>query len=164
VIRIFSVGLMTAIGFNLFYVFAAAYLATTLHVTPARALDVNTIGLVAMLATMPPAAMLSDRIGRKPVLLFAGIGLALVSWPAWWLMQHPALPAIAAGQLAVSLFYGIYASQLSSAAPEMLPAEVRVSGTAIGYNLSMGFVGGTTPLVATYLVSHTGNPFAPIYY
>lgn len=130
----------------------------------ARALEINTISLFAMVALMAPAAMLSDRIGRKPVLLFGGIGLALSVWPAWWLMHHPATLAIASGQLIFAVFYGVYVSQMPAVAPEMLPAEVRVSGTAIGYNLCMGTVGGTTPLVATYLTSRTGDDFAPVYY
>ena len=108
--------------------------------------------------------MTAKGIGRKPVLLFGGIGLALSVWPAWWLMHHPSTLAIASGQLIFAVFYGVYVSQMPAVAPEMLPAEVRVSGTAIGYNLCIGTLGGTTPLVATYLTSRTGDDFAPVYY
>lgn len=164
VIRIFALTMMATNGFGMMFVYAASYLATRLHVSAARALEINTISLFAMVAVMAPAAMLSDRIGRKPVLLFGGIGLALSVWPAWWLMHHPATLAIASGQLIFAVFYGVYVSQMPAVAPEMLPAEVRVSGTAIGYNLCMGTLGGTTPLVATYLTSRTGDDFAPVYY
>jgi MHS family proline/betaine transporter-like MFS transporter len=164
IIRIAALALLTAIGFNMFYVFAVSDLTTAMHVPAARALDISTLGLFAMLIVMSPAAMLSDRIGRKPVLLFTGIGLAVVALPAWWLMHHSASLAIAIGLVTFSLFYGAYASQISSAAPEMLPAEVRVSGTAIGYNLTMGFLGGTTPLVSTYLVLRTGSEYGPVWY
>jgi MHS family proline/betaine transporter-like MFS transporter len=47
---------------------------------------------------------------------------------------------------------------------EMLPAKTRCSTLAIGYNLCLGFIGGTTPLVATYLVDRTANDFSPVYY
>jgi MHS family proline/betaine transporter-like MFS transporter len=47
---------------------------------------------------------------------------------------------------------------------EMLPTEVRCSGVAIGYNLCFGIFGGTTPLIATYLVARTADDFAPVYY
>lgn len=47
---------------------------------------------------------------------------------------------------------------------EMLPTEVRCSGVAIGYNLCFGLFGGTTPLIATYLVARTADDFAPAYY
>ena len=144
--------------------YAASYLSTRLHVPAARALEINTISLFALVAAIAPAAMLSDRIGRKPVLLLGGIGLALSAWPAWWLMHHSSTLAIASGQLIFAIFYGIYVSQMPVVAPEMLPAEVRVSGTAIGYNLCIGTLGGTTPLVATYLTARTGDDFAPVYY
>lgn len=164
VIRIFALTMMATIGFGMMFVYAASYLSTRLHVPAARALEINTISLFALVAAIAPAAMLSDRIGRKPVLLLGGIGLALSAWPAWWLMHHPSPLAIASGQLIFAVFYGIYVSQMPVVAPEMLPAEVRVSGTAIGYNLCIGTLGGTTPLVATYLTARTGDDFAPVYY
>ena len=164
VIRIFALTMMATIGFGMMFVYAASYLSTRLHVPAARALEINTISLFALVAAIAPAAMLSDRIGRKPVLLLGGIGLALSAWPAWWLMHHPSTLAIASGQLIFAIFYGIYVSQMPVVAPEMLPAEVRVSGTAIGYNLCIGTLGGTTPLVATYLTARTGDDFAPVYY
>jgi MHS family proline/betaine transporter-like MFS transporter len=46
---------------------------------------------------------------------------------------------------------------------EMLPAEVRCSGVAVGYSIRPGLFGGTTPLVATYLVARTADDFAPAY-
>ena len=164
VIRIFALTMMATIGFGMMFVYAASYLSTRLHVPAARALEINTISLFALVAAIAPAAMLSDRIGRKPVLLLGGIGLALSAWPAWWLMHHSSTLAIASGQLIFAIFYGIYVSQMPVVAPEMLPAEVRVSGTAIGYNLCIGTLGGTTPLVATYLTARTGDDFAPVYY
>lgn len=164
VIRIFALTMMATIGFGMMFVYAASYLSTRLHVPAARALEINTISLFALVAAIAPAAMLSDRIGRKPVLLLGGIGLALSAWPAWWLMHHSSTLAIASGQLIFAIFYGIYVSQMPVVAPEMLPAEVRVSGTAIGYNLCIGTLGGTTPLVATYLTARTGDYFAPVYY
>ena len=164
VIRIFALTMMATIGFGMMFVYAASYLSTRLHVPAARALEINTISLFALVAAIAPAAMLSDRIGRKPVLLLGGIGLALSAWPAWWLMHHSSTLAIASGQLIFAVFYGIYVSQMPVVAPEMLPAEVRVSGTAIGYNLCIGTLGGTTPLVATYLTARTGDDFAPVYY
>ena len=47
---------------------------------------------------------------------------------------------------------------------EMFPAEVRCSASAIGYDLCIGLFGGTTPLIATYLVQRTADDFSPVYY
>ncbi len=163
-IRIFALTMLATIGFALMFVYAASFLTNRLNVPAARALEINTIGLFVMLSVMAPAAILSDRIGRKPVLLLGGVGLALFVWPAWWLMHQPSILAIGAGFVIFAVFYGIYVSQMPSVAPEMLPASVRVSGTAIGYNLCIGTFGGTTPLVATFLITRTGDDFAPVYY
>jgi MHS family proline/betaine transporter-like MFS transporter len=47
---------------------------------------------------------------------------------------------------------------------EMVPTRVRCSAVALSYNTCMAAFGGTTPIVATYLVTRTGDDFAPVYY
>ncbi len=109
-------------------------------------------------------AALSDRVGRKPLLYAATLGTLLFGWPLWWLMHQQSFESVLLGQLGFALIFTCGLAVFPTTIVEMLPPQVRVSGTSIGYNLGVGLIGGTMPLVATYLVARTGNDFAPIYY
>ena len=86
--------LMQGIGFYMVFVYAASYLTEQMHVTTARALDINTLALLAMLVAAPVAAIASDRIGRKPVLYFVVVATCVLAWPLWRLMHHQSFALI----------------------------------------------------------------------
>jgi MHS family proline/betaine transporter-like MFS transporter len=163
-LRIIALIAAGAVGFYMIFIYSASYLTTRMDLTTAQALNINAFNLLVMLALTPPAAMLSDRFGRRP-LLFVAVGGGLVfGWPLWWLMHQDALPAIVFGQMGFAVMFGISFATVPATIAELLPPEVRVSGTSIAYNLSVGIFGGSAPLVATYLVAQTGSDLTPIYY
>ena len=163
-LRLISLILVGGVGFYMIFVYAASYLTTQMHLTTAEALDINTANLFFMLLVTAPAAMLSDRIGRKPMLLAVALGALVFAWPLWWLMHQDKLAFILAGQMGFALIFAVAFAVIPSVMAELLPPEVRCSGASIGYNLCLGLFGGTTPLVATYLVARTADDFAPVYY
>ena len=163
-LRIVGLSLVNAVGFYLLAVYAASYLTDRMHVSTASALDVNTLSLVVMMPAVTLSALLSDRIGRKPILYFTAIGSLVMAWPLWWLMHHQTFWLILAGQAGFAVLYGAGYAGLSAVAVELLPTDVRCSATSIGYNLCMALFGGTTPLVATWLVQRTADDFMPAYY
>ncbi|MEO4040183.1 MFS transporter [Hoeflea sp. CAU 1731] len=162
--RIVALTLVNAVGFYLLWVYATSYLTERMHVSTTKAMDVSTLSLVVMLPATTIAAILSDRIGRKPLLYFVGVGTLLLAWPLWSLMHHDDPVMIFLAQAGFAVLYGAGYAGLSVAIIEILPGNVRCSASAIGYNLAQGLFGGTTPLVATYLVRRTSDDFAPVYY
>jgi MFS transporter, MHS family, proline/betaine transporter len=164
IVRMVCLLLMQGIGFYMVFVFAASYLTERMHITTARALDINTLALLAMLVGAPVAAIASDRVGRKPMLYFVVVATCVLAWPLWALMHHQSFALILAGQLGFGVLMGLAFGVTPATMIEMLPTEVRCSGVAIGYNLCFGLFGGTTPLIATYLVARTADDFAPVYY
>lgn len=79
-------------------------------------------------------------------------------------MHRDASGLILAGQMGFTLFF-VFASATNGAViVELLPPEIRCSGASIAYNVCVGLFGGTTPLVATYLITRTADDFAPVYY
>ena len=164
VIRLIVLMMAGCVGFYMLFVYATAYLTQQMHLSTARALDINTTSLVFMIAATPLAAMLSDRVGRKPMLFVAAIGGFVFAWPLWWLMHQNDSLLILAGQMGFALFFGMTFAVIPAVVAEHFPTGVRCSGAALGYNLSLAIFGGTTPLVATYLVARTADDFAPIYY
>jgi MHS family proline/betaine transporter-like MFS transporter len=164
ILQMISLILVNSIGFYMMFVYAVSYLTEQMHVSTARALDINTASLLVMLVVTPTSAALSDKIGRKPLLYFVSLSTLILAWPLWALMHYDNIWAILAGQAGFAMIFGVGYAVTSSVMVEMLPAHVRCSGVAIGYNICLGLFGGTTPLVATYLVARTADDFAPVYY
>ncbi len=164
ILQIIGLSLVNGVGFYMLWVYAASYLTDRMHVSTANALDINTLSLIAMLPATTLAAILSDRIGRKPLLYFVGLGTLFAAWPLWWLMHHQSFMLILIGQLGFSVLYGVGYAGLSAVMVEIFPTHVRCSASALAYNLSAGLFGGTVPFVATYFVQRTSDDFFPAYY
>ncbi len=164
VVRYVGLLLMSSIGFYTMFIYAASYLTERMHVSTARALDVNTGSLLVMLLVAGPAALLSDRFGRKPLMYVAIAGTFVLAWPLWWLMHQASRPLIFAGQAGFGALFAIAYGSIPALMTELLPAEVRCTGIGIAYNVALGLFGGTAPLVATYLVARTADDFTPAYY
>jgi MFS transporter, MHS family, proline/betaine transporter len=158
-----GLNVLTAIGFYLMFVYAVTCLEQVMHIRAATALDINTFNMGVLLLAMPAAVALSDRIGRKPVLLGSGLALLVLAWPLFWLLHHPVWSLMLLGQLGFALLLGLYSGVLCAALAEALPARVRVSALAIGCNLSVGILGGMTPMAMTALLAWSHNPLAPTY-
>jgi MFS transporter, MHS family, proline/betaine transporter len=162
--RLVALLCVESVAFYLMFVYAASYLTEHMHVSTARALDINTLSLVVMLAMLLPVAIWSDRVGRKPLLYIGTVGMFALAWPLWWLMQQGTFAAILAGQAGFGILLGLAAGAMPGVMSEMLPPHVRCTATGIGYNVSLGLFGGTAPLVATYLIARTADDFMPAYY
>lgn len=164
IVRMMAMLLVLSVGYYMIFIYVASYLTQRMHLSTARALDINTLALFVLILVIPIAAMLSDRFGRKPPLYVVSIGMLLFAYPLWWLMHVPNDLAILGGQAGFAVLIGIGYAAIPPAMAEMLPADVRCSAVSIGYNLCIGIFGGTTPLVATYLVERTADDFLPAYY
>lgn len=154
----------TAVIYFIVFVYAASYLTEAMHFTTRQALDLTTANLVTIALLAPLVGWLSDRFGRRPLCLFGAIGTILFAWPLWWLMHQQDIRLVFLGQLGFSIFNAIGWGLSITVLVEMAPPRLRCSTVAMGYNLSMALFGGTTPIVATYLVSRTGDDFTPVYY
>jgi len=164
VARFVAALLMTSVGFYMMFIYAASYLTERMHVSTARALDINTASLLVMLPFAWLGAMVSDRFGRKLPLYFGTAGAVMLTWPFWWLMNQDSSIAIFAGQAGFAALFGLAYGGIPAQMSELLPTQVRCTAIGIAYNLALGIFGGTAPLVATYLVARTTNDYMPAYY
>ncbi|WP_419909848.1 MFS transporter [Hoeflea sp.] len=162
--RMICLLMMGGVGFYLLFVYVAAYLREFMHFSTARALEINTISLLVILLTSIPFAILSDRIGRKPVLFGVAIATLVLGWPLWQLLHHHSFAVILCGQIGLALISAATFAVIPATIVEMMPSHIRCSGASIGYNISLGLFGGTAPFVATYLVERTGDDSTPAYY
>jgi MHS family proline/betaine transporter-like MFS transporter len=116
------------------------------------------MGLIA------PIGALSDRIGRKPILLTAAIGFIAASYPSFALMQSGKIIGLIFGFLIVALLLLCILAVIGSTFPAMFPTRVRYGSFAIGYNVSTALFGGTAGFVVEALIKATGNNDVPAYY
>lgn len=127
------------------------------------ALVIICVELVQM-ALIAPLGALSDRIGRRPLLLTASIGFIVLSYPCIKLMQAGNIVSLVIGFLIMALLLLCMLAVIGSTFPAMFPTRVRYGSFAIGYNVSTSLFGGTCGLVVESLINVTGDNDIPAYY
>jgi MFS transporter, MHS family, proline/betaine transporter len=124
--------------------------------------------LVAGLAVTigcPIAGWLSDRLGRKPLLVSGEVLLFLALYPGFILLRrYPSVVALGLIELTFGLLISIYAGPLSAVLCEAFPTGIRSTAMSIAYNLSVALFGGLAPFTVSWLVASTGDEAAPAYY
>lgn len=120
--------------------------------------------LVAMMLVIVPIGSLSDRIGRKPLLLTSGFGFLLLSGPAFWLLVTNTAASVLAGLAIIAFCQVCFLAVVGSTLPAIFHTRVRYGGFAISYNVCTSLFGGTAPFMIAYLMRHTHNDFVPAIY
>ena len=140
------------------------YLKVVVHVGNTAGLVIIVATLAILMAAVVFVAMLSDRVGVKPI-MWTGCGLlVMASVPAFLLMRFGGiLPLIFIGVLLVGLMELCFDSTTPQALPALFPTRVRNGALAISYNIALSTVGGTTPVIAQALISGTGSAMVPAY-
>jgi MHS family citrate/tricarballylate:H+ symporter-like MFS transporter len=156
---------MTTTTFYLITVYAPTFGATVLKLSVADSLTVTFFVGVSNFAWLPAGGALSDRIGRRPMLLASAALMIVTAYPALsWLVSAPSLPRMLVVLLWLSFLFGLYNGAMVAALTEAMPVEVRVAGFALAYSLATALFGGLTPLISTWLIHATGDQAAPAYW
>jgi MHS family proline/betaine transporter-like MFS transporter len=164
ILKIIGTVLVQGTSFYLCFVYVTSWLVQFAHVAPATALLLNGLALAILLAMLPIAGALADRIGRKPLLLFSALGTALFAWPLFLLISHGSIAAIIVGQMGLAVLQAALSGAIPAFMVEALPKHVRCTGLSVGQNLAQALFGGTVPLIAVYLIGATGYSLAPALY
>ncbi|MEM0099202.1 MAG: MFS transporter [Thermoplasmata archaeon] len=147
-----------------FIVFGVTYLTTYTHFSYSNALLITTIASAFFLLITIPAGWLSDKIGRKKVVLFGLIGEAILVIPFYMLLGLAIFSIVLILYIIEELFHGIYNGTYGQMMAEIFPTNMRYTGIALSYNLGVGIIGGFTPFILTYLITVTHNTLAPLYW
>jgi MFS family permease len=153
---------MTTVSFYLITAYTPTFGGESLHLGRIDSLIVTLCVGVSNFIWLPVMGSLSDRIGRRPILL-ACTGLALATaYPAMsWLVAAPSVSRLLAVELWLSFLYAGYNGAMVVYLVELMPVEVRTSGFSLAYSLATALFGGFTPAVCTYLIHATGNRAMP---
>ncbi|MFI7344585.1 glycine betaine/L-proline transporter ProP [Streptomyces sp. NPDC050085] len=120
--------------------------------------------MLILMALINSVGRLSDRVGRKPVLLAGSVAFLVLALPAFLLIGRGGVAPVFAGLLILGLSLVCYLGTMSSALPALFPTDVRYGSLSIGFNISVSLFGGTTPLVVAALIGATGNNLMPAFY
>ncbi|MEM1058399.1 MAG: MFS transporter [Verrucomicrobiota bacterium] len=163
-LRIAGVIMMANVGFYMMFVYVTTYLSEEFGVPMALALEIDTAAMAALLVFTPLGGWLSDRLGRKPVTLFASIGCFLLAIPLLMAVGDDDPMWIFLGQLGFAVFIGFSGGANAALLVEITKAPYRCTVISVAYNTTLAIFGGTTPVVATWLISNTGDVLTPAYY
>ena len=156
---------LTTVSFYLITVYTPTFGKNVLKLTEVDSLLVTLCVAVTNFVWLPIGGALSDRIGRKPVLLTIAILAVLTAYPALaWLAAAPTLGKMLAVELWFSFFFGVYNGAMVAALSEVIPPYVRATCFSLAFSLAAALFGTATPLVSTWLIQATGDNAAPGYW
>ncbi|WP_405867250.1 MULTISPECIES: MFS transporter [unclassified Streptomyces] len=149
-----------------FLVVLPSYLQSTLDASFQQALIATVLANLGFAVTIVPAGLLSDRVGRRAVMLTGALLVALLALPLLDLLQDTGTSTIVKGAavFVAGAVVGLMAGPGPAMLSELFPANVRYTGLGLAYALSNALFSGCAGLIITETVKHTGNVDIPGYY
>ena len=145
--------------------YMTTYAITTLKLSPVIGMTATVIFGIATLFGSLLGGWLSDRYGRKPVMLWPRVALMLLVVPAFLLLtQHTSFFTLTCVTLLVAGLTAISGAASLVAIPELFPSHVRALGMSIAYAVGVAVFGGSTQFIVAWLIGVTGNPATPAWY
>ncbi|SDH84183.1 MFS transporter [Nonomuraea jiangxiensis] len=142
--------------------FLPIYAQITVDLDPATSLQAGTVALFFFMILQPLLGMLSDRVGRKPMLIAFGLGFLILPVPLLSLISD-SFGSLLAVQLVGMVFLGCFTSISAAVNSELFPTRVRAAGAGFPYSLTVALFGGTAPLIGTALQDAGNVGFFPYY-
>ncbi|GAA2032656.1 MFS transporter [Yaniella flava] len=163
-VRATAAVLLNAVGFYVILTYMPTYLSQTAGMDPTMANITTTISLVTYIGFIFLTGHLSDRFGRKKILISASVLFTLFTVPAFMLLGMDNVLVVLLVQVLLGAMLTLNDGSLASFLAESFPTRVRYSGFAVSFNLGNAIFGGTAPAIATLLIATTSNAIAPGWY
>ncbi|WP_168403577.1 MFS transporter [Erwinia amylovora] len=152
----------TTVMFYMITAYTPTFGKTVLMISDKQSFLVTLCVGISNLFWLPVMGSLSDRIGRRPLLLLFTVLMIATAWPVLdWLVGSPSLTHLLLAELWLSFLYGSYNGAMVVYLAEVMPAEVRATGFSLAYSLATALFGGFTPAVCSYLIHVTGDKAMP---
>jgi metabolite-proton symporter len=153
---------MTTVCFYLITAYTPPYGIEVLHLTIRASLMVTMWVALSNFVWLPVGGAISDKVGRRPMLILFSIITIVTSYPAMlWLVSSPSNVRLQIFELWLSIMFGMYNGAMVPYLTEIMPPEIRTTGFSVAYSLATAIFGGFTPAICTYLIHVTGNRAMP---
>jgi MFS family permease len=161
----FGVITFGTIAFYVILLYMPTYARVHLHLPLDDAFIAQSISLVCMIALIPFFGALSDRIGRRPIIISALTSVLVLAYPLFsWLYDNASFTNLAIVQTVFCCLLGAFYGPISTAVAEQFAARTRSTSLGISYNLAVMIFGGFAQFFVTWLIEATGSPLAPSFY
>lgn len=167
-LRVFVLGLVllsAATSANYLLEYMTTYASSTLGMSSRVAFGATAVIGGSGVICDSLGGWLSDRVGRKPVMIIPWLLLATAALPAFWLLERLRTGAALYGVCAVlACLTTLSSATIIVAITESLPQRVRSGAFALIYALAISVFGGSTQFLIAWIIRATGNPLAPAWY
>jgi MFS transporter, MHS family, proline/betaine transporter len=153
------------VSYYVYMVYVPAFLSLHGHIRNAHALWITTAAFVMMIICMLGSGLLSDVIGRKPLLVAGATGFILLSYPLFLLFASTtSVLLVFLAMLLAGGLIGVIAGTCTVAMAEMFPTHLRTTGVSIGYGMSVALFGGFASVISETMIKVTGSQLSPSYF
>jgi MHS family proline/betaine transporter-like MFS transporter len=163
ILQVIGLFLIFNVGYYVVFTFLPTYLIKTLEYSKTASFTSITLASLVALVLILPFAALSDRVGRRPMLIAGSALFVVFAYPLFLLLNSGSLAAAISAHCILAAIESVYISTAVTAGVELFATRVRYSGFSVGYNIAVAGFGGTTPYVVTWLTS-TNGVMAPAFY
>ena len=156
--------MLNAIGFYVILSYMPTYLSEELGQDDTDAFIAASVALFAYIFSVLLTGWMSDRMGRRKILLTASFAFIVAAVPAFLLLDGAGLALVILIQIAMGMVLALNDGVLPAFLSEQFSTGVRLTGFAVTFNTTNAVFGGTAPMLATLLIGWTGMTVAPAFY
>ena len=163
--RAFGFTIVWTVCFYVLLSYMPTYTQKYVKLSASAALWANTIGLLVLVAAIPIMGILSDRIGRKPLLLACCVAFVVLPYPIFsFLISGASFTQLVMVQILFAILISCFSGAGPAAISEMFPTRLRSTWMTSGYALAVAIFGGFAPFIAVWLIDRFGSQLAHTFY
>jgi MHS family proline/betaine transporter-like MFS transporter len=164
ILRIVLVNIGFGVAYYTVFVYAVTYIRNIDHFTETVALELNTLSMGVLLVALPLAAWVADRFGHRRMVTYSFVLLVALAIPLFSAIHSNLPEQVLIAEMIFAVLVAFTSGGMVALNVQLLPDSIRCTGLALAYNIAHGLFGGTTPLIAAWLLKTSDNPIAPAYW